>query len=333
MRNWINKITNPLLFQGNLKHKDYFEGWYYKQVSKNEKEAVIFIPGISLFHNDISCFIQYINISLHENIEKVIETGYVKYSIEDFKFSNNPFSIQIGPNIFSDSMISINIWDKNMNMKGTLKLSSLTPIKKSVLMPNIMGCFAYIPKMECYHGIVSMNHTVNGILKINGEEINFNSGKGYIEKDWGTSFPKEYIWIQCNNFKNKDTSFFASIAYIPFMKKSFLGHICNLSANGKEYRFATYNNSKFKIESINDENITLLFENNKEKLRIEADLKKQGQLIAPELGEMNRKIKEEISENVKIYLYNKQNEIIYEDTGSMAGIEIVGFYSTNEHQQ
>ncbi|MDF2884770.1 MAG: hypothetical protein K0R54_5340 [Clostridiaceae bacterium] len=329
MKQWINKITYPLLFQGDLKLKDYFEGWYYKQVSKDERKAVIFIPGISLFHNDVNSFIQYINISLDENREKIIETGYVKYSMRDFKFSNNPFMIQIGPNIFSESMISINISDKGMNVEGTLELGPLTPIKKSVLMPNIMGFFAYIPKMECYHGIASMNHVVNGVLKINGEQINFNSGNGYIEKDWGTSFPKKYIWIQCNNFKNENTSFFASIAFIPFMKKSFLGHICNLAANGKEYRFATYNNSKFKIENITDENVTLLFENSKGKLRIEADLKKHGQLIAPKLGEMNRKIKEGFSERVKIYLYNKHNEIIYEDTGTMASIEIVGFNCNN----
>lgn len=327
MKQWLNKIINPLLFQGNLKLKDYFEGWYYKQVSENQQNAVIFIPGISLFHNDVNCFIQYINISFNENKEKVIYTGYVKYSIKDFRFSNNPFKIQIGPNIFSESMVSVDISHKAMNMKGTFELGPLTQIKKSIIMPNIMGYFAYIPKMECYHGIASMNHMVKGILSINGEHINFNGGRGYIEKDWGTSFPKEYIWLQCNNFKNKNTGLFASIAHIPFMKKSFLGHISNLVVNGKEYRFATYNNSIFKIESITDKNVILLFKNSEGMLKIEAELTKHGQLIAPEFGEMNRKINEGFSEQIKIYLYNKKDEIIYEDTGSMAGIEIVGFHS------
>jgi len=82
-----------------------------------------------------------------------------------------------------------------------------------------MGIFAYIPKMECSHGVVSMNHGLEGILKINGEEIDFTGGKGYIEKDWGTSFPKQYIWIQCNNFKNQTTRVFSSVADIPFMRK------------------------------------------------------------------------------------------------------------------
>ena len=50
----LRKIRYPILFQGNLKKKNYFEGWYYKQVSKDEKEVISFIPGISLFDNDLS---------------------------------------------------------------------------------------------------------------------------------------------------------------------------------------------------------------------------------------------------------------------------------------
>ena len=44
--------------------------------------------------------------------------------------------------------------------------------------------------MECYHGIVSMDHTVNGLIEINNEKIDFSEGRGYIEKDWGRSFPQ-----------------------------------------------------------------------------------------------------------------------------------------------
>jgi len=322
---WLNKIIHPLLFQGNNKSKGYFEGWYYKQISKDEKRVISLIPGISLFNNDVHCFIQYIFVSLDDDNTKTIKTGYVKYHLKDFKVNNNPFRLQVGDNIFSKSMITIKILDKDLHIEGTLNLGSFTPIKSSILSPNIMGYFAYIPKMECYHGIVSMNHMVNGVLRINDAEIDFNNGKGYVEKDWGTSFPKKYIWIQCNNFKNKDTSIFCSIADIPFMGKSFLGYISNLVIDGREYRFATYNNSKLKIESITNERILILLENSKEKLRIEAKLKEAGELIAPEHGKMKRKIKEEVLGEVKIYLYNKQDRTIYEDTCCMAGIEIVGF--------
>lgn len=322
---WLNKILHPIVFQGSNKSEEYFEGWYYKQVSKDEKTVISFIPGISLFNNDVHSFVQYIFVSTDKDNKKTIKTGYVRYAFKDFKYNNSPFMLQIGDNIFTESMISINIVDTDLHIEGTLEFGSFTPINKSILSPNIMGCFAYIPKMECYHGIISMNHLVNGVLRINDEEIDIRSGNGYIEKDFGTSFPKKYIWIQCNNFKNKGTSIFCSIAHIPFMRKSFLGYICNLVIDGRESRFATYNNCKLKIESITNEKISIVLENSKEKLIIEANLKETGELIAPDQGKMQKIIKEEVLGEVRIYLCNKQNKTVYEDTSCMAGIEIVGF--------
>lgn len=322
---WLKKIKSPLIFQGNNRSKEYFEGWYYRQVSKDNKRVICFIPGISLFENDAHCFVQYIFVSLDENNKKTIKTGYVKYAIEDFKFNNSPFRVQIGSNVFTESMVSVKLLDNNINIEGALKLGSFTPIEKSIFMPNIMGFFAYIPKMECYHGVISMNHEVNGRVRINDEEVNLNNGKGYIEKDWGSSFPKKYIWIQCNNFKNRSISIFCSIAHIPFMKGSFLGYISNLVVDGREFRFATYNNSKLNIKSVTNENILILLENNKVKVEIEAKLTETGELIAPKGGKMQEIIKEESSGEVKIHLYHKESGIVYEDKGCMAGIEIVGF--------
>lgn len=324
----LDKIKNPILFQGNLKKKHYFEGWYYKQVSKDERTVISFIPGISLSKDDDHSFVQYIfSRVVDKNNIKIISTGYLKYPIEAFKFSNNPFRVQIRENIFSESEVSIKLIDDKVNIQGVIGLGRFTPIKRSILMPNIMGFFAYIPKMQCYHGVISMNHNLNGTLKINGEEIDFNNGKGYIEKDWGTSFPKEYIWIQCNNFKKKITSVFFSIADIPFMNKSFRGYICNISVNRKQYRFATYNNSKMKIENITNKNIRLVLENRHAKLNIEAILNQCGELIAPQNGNMKKKIKQDLVGTVKIYLYDKKSKRAYEDVGSMAGIEIVNFYT------
>jgi hypothetical protein len=51
-----------------------------------------------------------------------------------------------------------------------------------------MGPYAFVPFMECYHGILSMDHKINGQLIIHDEIIDFTGGKGYMEKDWGQSF-------------------------------------------------------------------------------------------------------------------------------------------------
>ena len=64
-----------------------------------------------------------------------------------------------------------------------------------------MGWYSFVPFMECKHGIVSVNHDLSGILNVNDEVLISDGGKGYIEKDWGTSFPEAWIWMQSNNFQ------------------------------------------------------------------------------------------------------------------------------------
>ena len=54
-------IKNPELFQGenNINtNKDYFEGWYFKNTTKND--AISFIPGININGKERKAFIQVI---------------------------------------------------------------------------------------------------------------------------------------------------------------------------------------------------------------------------------------------------------------------------------
>lgn len=46
-----------------------------------------------------------------------------------------------------------------------------------------MGPFSFVPFMEYYHGILSMDHNIEGSLEHNGKIISFDQGKGYMEKD------------------------------------------------------------------------------------------------------------------------------------------------------
>jgi len=327
----VDKIRNPIIFQGNIKKRNYFEGWYYKISAMENGRVASFIPGISLNDGDAHCFVQYIFVTENENGTKKTESGYIRFTLDAFKFQDSPFLLQIGENSFAQSKIHISMTDKNLkngteiNIKADFELGELTKIRMKLAMPNIMGFFAYFPMMECYHGIVSMSHSAHGTLKINESEIEIKNGRGYIEKDWGTSFPKKYIWIQCNNFNDAGTSIFCSVADIPFLGMSFLGFICNFIHEGKEYRFATYNNSNLKIESVSSEKIVLVFENVEAKLKIEAYIGYVAELIAPKSGKMQDIIKEEVSGETKIFFLDKKSGDIYDDFGYMAGIENKGF--------
>lgn len=260
-------------FHGEYKTKNFFEGWYFKH-QKNEN-TIAFIPGINIDSDgNKSAFIQVITNTNSYNI---------KYLYSDFEYSKDELEIRIGKNIFSKEGIEINIKDKDLSILGKIKYDKLTPIEY-----DIMGPFRSMPFMECNHGIISLYHKISGNIKFNNKDIDLKNGVGYIEKDWGSSFPKEYLWIQCNYFKNHECSIMVSIADIPFMGMNFRGCICSVYYEGEEYRLATYNGVKI----INCSNKSVLLKRGKYKLKINFSNNNAQSLLAPNKGSMSRRIQE-----------------------------------------
>lgn len=304
------------LFQGKLTYKKYFEGWYFKHTSLSSGKSIAFIPGISLNPNDRHAFIQVIQ-------SRPLKTFYFRYSLDQFHTSDNPFSVSIGDSFFSLTETRINIQDDQNSFKGHLKYDHLSPIQRSIGTPNIMGFFSYLPKMACKHGILSMNHDVNGTLTLpNDDVLHFSHDRGYIEKDWGHSFPEKYIWSQANHFTKNNTSLMVSVATIPLLHTSFIGHICNLQIGDEEYRFATYNRSNIVTLKITDRHILLILSKKHARLEIEAWLDDSKELKAPRNGLMTDTIKEGLGGQLSFKLFEKE-QLICADTSDFAGIEVV----------
>lgn len=312
----MNKLflmRNPELFQGIKKlnkNQNYFEGWYFKNT--NNENGISFIPGINIQNENKKTFIQVITND---------SSYYVNYDIKDFEYSLNPFFIKIGNNFFSKDGIHINIKEQNLNIYGEVKYSKGENINTNILAPNIMGPFSYIPFMECNHAILCMKNYASGSIKINSHDINFNNDIGYIEKDWGCSFPKSYIWCQGNNFKSSNASFMLSIANIPFKIFEFRGLICVIKIDDKEYKFTTYNNSKILKYDVN-KSINIILKKGDYEINVKSNKDEGLKLSAPVKGRMQKDIYESISSKITVTLKYKNN-IIFSDTSSNCGLEVV----------
>ena len=310
------KLFKPEVFQGSLKKKHYFEGWYFKHVSEAKDQVYAFIPGISLSKDDPHAFIQVISGLTHESF-------YISYPISSFSWKNDRLLVQVGESVFSNESIILNIDEKDIQVYGRLDYSGLTPYPKKLLSPGIMGWYSYVPFMECYHGVVSANHKIDGHLHINTKKVDFTKGKGYIEKDWGTSFPECWIWVQSNSFDQTDASLFASIAKIPWLGSYFMGFIAFLYLNGKYYPFATYNRSSLETLSCNGNHLNIHLLNRKYRLDISVEVANASELIAPERGSMNRRIKESIDSKVEVKLQSRSRKVIFNARSDRAGLEVI----------
>jgi len=317
----MNKIFNPEIYQGEHKTKRYFEGWYFKLVPSNQNQNIALIPGISLDSEDKHAFIQ-VFVTTNNNGVLDLKTHYIRFNVNEFKFATDKFEVNIGDNFFSAHTIKLKIDQDGLKIDGQILLSKINPIRKSIFSPSIMGIFAYLPIMETYHGVISMAHDLNGRIIFQNNVIELTGGRGYLEKDWGTSFPRSYVWIQSNHFSKENAYFMFSAAEIPFLGIYFNGLIANLQIDDKEYRFATYNFTKIVEEKIDNQNVKYILKRFNHRLEIEASIKQVKDLPAPKNGKMSHSIKEGLMGEVHLKLFNK-DKLIFEDHGLNAGVEIM----------
>ncbi len=309
-------IYKPEVFQGNFNRKNYFEGWYYKHVTQDLKHVYSFIPGVSLNGTSSHSFIQVIDGATGA-------TEYINYPIDKFSWDKSSLYVKVGDSVFTGKYIDLNIVEDQIQVHGRIDFKNMVRYPRTILSPGIMGWYSFIPFMECKHGIVSVNHDLDGGITINDKHVAFTGGKGYIEKDWGTSFPEAWIWIQANSFTDPHSSFNFSVAKIPWMGKFFIGFIAFLYFNKKFYLFSTYNNSKITSIEHSERNIEISLENRDSILRIKAEKNTFGELRAPVSGDMSRRIKESIDSEVSLELYDKKKNLVYSDSSKRAGLEII----------
>ena len=311
----MSRLSNPPVFQGSLKNRSYFEGWYIKCLSDDLLSSVAFIPGISL-GKDSHAFI-HLNTSGHD-------TEYIKLPLEDFHYETDHFAVGIGNNFFSDRGVHLDLDQPGISIHGDLIFENVHPFPSYFLSPGIMGPLTYVPFMECYHGVVSMRHTIRGVLTINGVEYGFENGTGYIEKDWGRYFPESWIWMQANPFQDSDASFMLSVAKIPWMGMHFTGIAGFLNFENEVYRFTTYLGDKISLLELHDWGVDVLVKNSKHRLRLHAELGDGGGLIAPVNGDMKRSMKESLNSTLHVELKDNNGNILFSDTSHIAGLEISG---------
>ncbi len=320
MLNFISKIWTPHVYHGENRFDKYFEGWFYKMVSSDGRSIIAVINGIykSREKEKEHAFIQVLNGVSHE-------AHYIKFDVGDFSHDNSDFKIKIGGSTFTQEYIDLNIQHEHIKLEGRVDFRNLYPWPVKLFSPGVMGWYSFVPFMECNHGVLSMDHKLDGQLRLNGIPQVFDDGRGYIEKDWGTSFPGSYVWIQSNNFEKDGVSFSGSIAKIPWIGRWFRGFIIGMLVNDNLYRFTTYTGAKLNNLTLIDNNVTIDVEDKKYQLLVNARRIDSAIIYGPYDNEMLPKVTESLNSEVDVKLLDKKgNRIIYEGKGYYAGLDING---------
>jgi tocopherol cyclase len=314
-------IWRPEVYHGAGEKANFFEGWFYKLVDPSGENILAVIPGVFIGRDrqESHAFIQILDGKTHRST-------YHSYPFSQFQTSSRNFKIDIGPNSFSKNHLNLDL-PQNPKLWGQLTFEQLQnwPVRWSS--PGAMGWYSFVPYMECYHGILSLDHRISGELQWEERLISFENGRGYIEKDWGRSFPQAYIWMQCNHFGQQAISLTLSVAKIPWLKSSFRGFIIGFLFENRIYRFTTYNGAQLKQVIVDREWVKVEVFNRRHRLQVRARRTETGTLQGPFEKQMLRRVAESLSSTVTISFYEKngnEERLLFSGTGNNAGLEVNG---------
>ena len=315
-------VWRPWQFQGAGRRRGYFEGYYLKVVDPVHGLALAVIPGVSYDaagHGE--AFVQV--------LDGVAATArYHGFAAADFAWGDaartgatrrggdhvgaqgkTRFALRVGESRFRESGMSLRLPD----LRAELRFGSLTPWPTTPLSPGAMGPFAFVPAMECRHGIVSLHHAVTGELTDGEAPATTLSPRavGYVEKDWGRSFPRSWTWLQTNHLdgESEPCCLTVSAGRVPWLTGAFEGHIAGLLWRGRLLRFATYNGSRLRRERHAGRTVLRL---RRGRYRLDVDVRHAptASLASPTGGTMLGRVNESLTATADVRLRENGRDIL-----------------------
>jgi tocopherol cyclase len=316
----LKSLRRPDLYHGRM-GRNYFEGWYFKLVDAKMKRPFAFIPGVFFSPDPVHshAFIQVV-----DGAKKIYR--YLRFPAEAFSAEKNAFSLTVDNNRFGRDGLAFNLNRDNTRLEGNVAFKRHVDWPDSFLNPGSMGFYNYIPKMQCYSQVCAMDFDLEGELYIEGDQIDFSGGRGYIEKNWGSAFPYSWVWVQCNHFEKERASLSCSLGHIPFLFTSFRGFLVGLFAGGKFYEFTTMNRSRAEVVQQGTD-LSLHFYNARHSLNIECETKNEDFILlnGPRGSQMVPLVQENLRGIVTIELKETDSgKTLFTDTGCCAGVEYGG---------
>jgi hypothetical protein len=288
-----------------------FEGFYCK-VAKPDGTTIAVICGFARTKEKSYAFIQ---IGSH-----FCATKYFEYPIDSLNINKEGFSFSIEQHQISMQGISIRETDCEIN----LTFDNFIAWKRTLLKPSIMGALTYVPFVECKHDIVGPHFNASGTVKIEEQIIHFTSDAGYIDRNWGKSFPKKYCWGHLSGFSDDSISIQFAKGSPKWLWLTIPVHIGFLYINGEITTFKSWRGAKIQIT--NTEDLSVCLRNLKYEVQLLFTRDKKFQLKAPDHGNIEEEIMEYAGNptRVKIFKRNRRipNELIYDETVLNSTLEI-----------
>lgn len=317
MRRFVRGILHPEAFHGEGAPAPFFEGWYLKLVTADQRRSLALIPGLFRGREPGSAhaFVQVV-------IPGAEAVRFERVPVEAFSAADDEFDVRVGASRFGARGVRVDL----PGCRGEVGFGELAPWPVTPTAPGVMGWYAWVPVMQCYHGVVSLDHTLSGQLELDGEVLDFDGGRGYIEKDWGRSFPKRWVWMQSNHFDEPGICASLSVADVPWLGGAFPGFLVGFWRKGRLLRLTTYTGAKVTRVERTADGAALEVEDARHRLTAFAGGGTPVRIHMPSERSMEGVVEEHLGATLEIRLVEKgpSESVLFEGLGRQAAYEVQG---------
>ncbi len=191
--------------------------------------------------------------------------------------------VRMGDNVLSTNTIDINLHELSINLQ-------LMNNQRIDTLNNSMGYAYYVPTLPCYHSVLNTSHGVSGSIVHRSNEYAVNNEMGYLEKNWGTSFPDRYMWLHAVDPNDAETSLLFSRADIQWLGRTFTRHVGHMRLDGKHIDLRELSSVVISTHRAGPD--THIYRINSRSLQMDVSITVGHKVLlkAPELGSLSREI-------------------------------------------
>jgi tocopherol cyclase len=187
------------------------------------------------------------------------------------------------------------------------------------------GLLSYLPVFEPGWQITMAHGMAAGWIEWQGKTYEFTNAPAYSEKNWGSSFPRKWFWLNCNSFNNCcDLALTAGGGIRKVLWWSEEVALIGLHHQGKFYEFAPWNSQiNWQIESWGNWQLTAVNRNYTITLKGQTDL--PGTYVrTPTAKGLVFNCRDTTKGYLNLELRSLEGKIILQAESNLAGLEIGG---------
>ena len=298
-----------------MKNADYFERWGFNFIDEKQQHNIWVRWSLQKTKTH-----QYAKSEIYTDVMQKIS---VNYPVEEYSYSPNNNIVKLGTNVFTKDYIELDIKNDLVQLQGTLEFKNKITLPSDFGKKSVMGPFNKVPFISIYYDIVSLSANLEGTLTYNKEAINFNRGKGFIEKAKGSKWPNIWVFSKCNHFrKDSKASIMLGIARMEVAFNYCTGFALAICANNRKYLLTSYNGAhvvKFYKDK-NNIHLIVAYKNILVELNI---LGKENNPLARSDYHGIKDIYESMNGVLELKI-SMQGQVIWSDEGQSASLEIAG---------